>query len=127
MGQAMELVLTGRVFKTQDAPSGLFNYIVPEDQVVPKALEIAREIVANTSAMSVALSRLALIRNFSVSPEEAHLAESRIIHFMSTGPDSKEGLMSFLEKRAPDFKLDPYKDLPPFFPWWKQTRTDSKL
>mmetsp|Transcript_22541 Transcript_22541/g.42208 ORF Transcript_22541/g.42208 Transcript_22541/m.42208 type:complete len:299 (+) Transcript_22541:307-1203(+) len=127
MGPAMELVLTGRVFKTQDAPAGLFNYVVPADQVMAKAKELAREIAENTSAMSVVLSRWALLRNANMSIEEAHLAESKLIHFMAASPDNKEGMLSFLEKRSPNFKMDPYKDLPDFFPWWSQIDTTSKL
>merc|ERR1711860_468234 len=53
---AMELVLTGRVFRAKDAPSGLFNYVVPKEKVLPKALELAREIY-NTSPMSCMLNR----------------------------------------------------------------------
>merc|ERR1719291_999326 len=33
---AMELVLTGRVFRAEEAPAGLFNHVVPKDQVVEK-------------------------------------------------------------------------------------------
>jgi enoyl-CoA hydratase/carnithine racemase len=57
MGKAQELVLTGRVFLAKDAPAGLFNYVVPQDQVLAKALELAREICDNGSPYSLALSR----------------------------------------------------------------------
>jgi len=41
----LELCLTGRVFQAKDERnSGLFNHIVPKDQVLPKAMAIAREI-----------------------------------------------------------------------------------
>jgi hypothetical protein len=32
--------------------------------------------------------------------------------------DSNEGVASFLEKRLPDFKMKPSKDMPGFYPWW---------
>lgn len=42
---ALELVLTARVFKAkEEQASGLFNYVLPKDQVLPKALAIAKEI-----------------------------------------------------------------------------------
>lgn len=47
---AMELVLTGRVFDPLDAPKGLFNYVVPPDEVLPKAIALAEEI-CETSPM----------------------------------------------------------------------------
>ena len=58
---AMELVLTGRVFKAKDAPPGLFNHVVPAERVLPRALEIAAEI-CGTSAMSTHLNRQMIIR-----------------------------------------------------------------
>ena len=42
ISKAMELVCTGRVFRAADeANSGLFNYVVPREEVLPKALSIA--------------------------------------------------------------------------------------
>ena len=80
---AMELVLTGRVFRAEDAPSGLFNYVVPCGQAVQKALELCAEIV-QTSPMSSMLNRNMIIRNgYSTSPEEAHLVESKSIFWVS--------------------------------------------
>ena len=46
---------------------------------------------------------------------------------MSRGPDAREGIASFLEKRDPTFPMDPYKDSPHWFPWWQTVETKSKL
>lgn len=127
VGKANELVLTGRVFAAKDAPAGLFNYVVPADQVLSKAYSLAREIADNTSALSVVLCRQSFIRNASLSPEEAHLVESRIIDFMAQGADAAEGIASFREKRPAKFTMDAWRDLPDFHPWWRQIETISKL
>mmetsp|Transcript_19942 Transcript_19942/g.39154 ORF Transcript_19942/g.39154 Transcript_19942/m.39154 type:complete len:292 (+) Transcript_19942:122-997(+) len=127
MGKAMELVLSGRVFKSQDAPPGLFNYVVPADQVMSKAMELAREIADNTSPVGVSLSKFALLRNFGMSPEEAHLVESRMIHHAMGGPDFEEGRKSFLEKRQANFTTDPFRELPEFYPWWYEVKTHPRL
>lgn len=124
--KASELVLTGRVFSAKDAPPGLFNYVVPSDQVMPKALELAYE-VTQTAPLSAMLNRTMLLRNMSMSPEEAHLVESRCIHALGRHPDNREGIKSFLEKRPPQFKGDPFKEAPDFYPWWKEVVTRSKL
>ena len=124
--KAMELVLTGRVFRSQEAPPGLFNYVVPAAEVVGKALDIAAEI-ADTSPMSTMLNRQMIIRNAQLSPEEAHLVESRSIFWVSRNLDAKEGIASFLEKRPPAWKLDPFKDSPDWFPWWLEYATKAKL
>ena len=56
-GAAKELVFTGRVFRAKEAVHGLFNYVVPPEKVLSKALELAKEIAINSSGVSVALSK----------------------------------------------------------------------
>merc|ERR1719203_1900692 len=124
--KASELVLTGRIFRASESPPGLFNYIVPSDQVLPKALELARE-VALTAPHSAMLNRQMLLRNAAMSPEEAHLVESRCIHWAMGQPDAKEGIMSFLEKRPPSFEGDAHRSVPEFYPWWREVVTRSRL
>lgn len=124
MAKAAELVYTGRVFLAKEqADSGLFNYVVPQDQVLSKAMELAREIADNTSAMSVTLSKALLQRGLiDPDPQTAHLNDSRAFIWAATNADAAEGIKSFLEKRAPDFKLSPTQDLPDFYPWWVEPK-----
>jgi enoyl-CoA hydratase/carnithine racemase len=124
MAKAAELVYTGRVFRAADeADSGLFNYLLPADEVLPKAVALAREIADNTSAMSVALSKALLWRGLSEpDPQAAHLADSKVFLWCARQADVQEGIQSFLEKRPPRFTLSPTQDLPEFYPWWKETK-----
>mmetsp|Transcript_20163 Transcript_20163/g.51288 ORF Transcript_20163/g.51288 Transcript_20163/m.51288 type:complete len:300 (-) Transcript_20163:138-1037(-) len=124
--QALELVLTGRVFAAKDAPPGLFNYVVPASDVLVKAKALATE-VCQTSPQSAMINRYMVLRNAFMSPEEAHLIESRSIFTASHSKDSQEGIMSFLEKREPKWATDPFRDAPDFVPWWMQIQTRSKL
>jgi enoyl-CoA hydratase/carnithine racemase len=128
LGNAQELVLTGRVFNASKAPSGLFNYVMPNaEQTLAKAYELASEIRDNCSPYSLALSRTMLIRNGNMSPEESHLIESKAIFSCAGGPDNVEGIMSFLEKRPAKFQTDGWSSLPDYFPWWYSANTKSKL
>ena len=45
-------------------------------------------------------------------PEEAHILDSMAMEKMGKSPDIKEGIASFLEKRAPNFSMKVSKDLP---------------
>jgi enoyl-CoA hydratase/carnithine racemase len=122
ISKATELCLTGRVFQAKDEPS-LFSHVVPREQVLEKALAIAQEIAANTSAVSVALSRALLWHGLGESdPQSVHLVDSKAIHWTGRNADAYEGVQSFLEKRSADFKMSPWRDLPEFYPWWKEPK-----
>jgi len=124
ISKATELCYTGRVFRARDeADSGLFNYVVPADQVVERATALAREIADNTSATSVALSKALLWHGLGENdPQSAHIVDSKCIHWAGRQADSREGVESFLEKRAPNFTLSPWRDMPDFYPWWKEPK-----
>jgi enoyl-CoA hydratase/carnithine racemase len=124
ISKAAELVLTGRVFRAADeSHSGLFNYVLPREQVLPKALSIAREIADHTSAVSVTLSKALLWHGLAEDdPQSAHLIDSRCFFWASRQKDVYEGVQSFLEKRPPRFPGSPTKDLPDFYPWWKEPK-----
>jgi hypothetical protein len=53
-------------------------------------------------------------------PMEAHKVDSRGIYSRGASADVREGVTSFLEKRAPKFPQQVSKDMPSYFPWWKQ-------
>jgi enoyl-CoA hydratase/carnithine racemase len=125
MAKAAELAYTGRVFLArEEAHSGLFNYVVPAGDVLPKAMSIAREIVENTSPVAVALNKALLWHGMGEpDPQSAHLIDSRCFFYMGSSPDAREGTHSFLEKRPPQFKMTVSKDMPDFYPWWKEPKT----
>ena len=49
---------------------------------------------------------------------EAHRVDSRGINSRGASADAREGVVSFLEKRAPAFPLKVSADLPDIFPDW---------
>jgi len=120
--QALEWVYTGRVFSAQEAlEGGLVRSLHEPDELIPAARALAKEIADNTSAVSVALSRHMLWKMLGADhPMEAHKIDSRAILALGQGADAHEGVASFLEKRPPQFKLKVSKDMPDFFPWWKE-------
>ena len=121
ISRAAEWTLTGRVFPAREAlQNGLVSRVEPPEELLKTAQEIAREIADNTSAVSVALTRQLLWRMLGADhPMEAHKIDSQCMYYMGKSPDSSEGVMSFLEKRPPRFKMKPSCDMPEFYPWWK--------
>jgi enoyl-CoA hydratase/carnithine racemase len=124
ISKAAELAYTGRVFRaTEEAGSGLFNYVLPKEKVLSKAMEIAREIADNTSAVSVTLNKALLWHGLGEQdPQSAHLVDSRCFYWAGKQDDAREGIQSFLEKRKPTFTMSPSKDMPDFYPWWKEPK-----
>jgi enoyl-CoA hydratase/carnithine racemase len=122
--KAAEWIYTGRVFRaSEEAASGLFNYVVPRDKVLDKAMMIAREIAENTSAVSVALSKALLWHGLAEGdPQSVHLIDSRCFYWMGHQQDTREGVESFLEKRPPKFSMKVSSDMPDFYPWWKEIK-----
>lgn len=120
ISQAMEWVATGRVFDASEAlAGGLVSRVVPGAELESTVRGIAAEIVDNTSAVSVALSRRMLWSMLGAeSPWEAHRADSRAIYTLGQGADAAEGVASFLEKRPPAFpgRVADHLDVVPGWP-----------
>lgn len=114
ISKALEWVLTGRMLTTAEAlEAGLVQYEVEDPY--EKAMEIAREIADNTSAVSNAFSRQLLWKMLGTShPNDSHLIESKFLHWAATSADAKEGINSFMEKRPAEFKMSA-QELPNFF------------
>ena len=120
VSKAVELVMTGRIITAQQAYEiGLATEVVPEGKAYERAVEIAKEIAANCAPVSVALCRQMIYQMAGARwPMTAHKLESVSYHYIGVSPDALEGAASFLEKRPPEWKMDPAKDMPPEYPWF---------
>ena len=124
INKALEWTFSGRVFSPEEAKEGgLIRSIHPADKLLEEANKIAQEIVENTSAVSVAMTRQMLWRLLGADhPMEAHKVDSRAIYELGQGGDAKEGVESFLEKRPPEFPSKVSEDMPEFYPWWEERK-----
>ena len=114
VSRAMELLLSGRIFSgTEGAEMGLFSRALPAEEVLPAAQEFARDLAANTSAVSVAATKALVYGGLGQDLEESHAIEQQVFGWMGNQADAREGVTSFLEKRAPQWPLSKTKDYPP--------------
>ena len=118
IGQAMEWVMTGRVFPASEALAGrLVRSLHPPEDLLPAARALALEVAENTSPTSVALSRQMLWRGLGAQhPMQAHQADSRAMFSRGQSADAREGVTSFLEKRPAEFPDRVSDGLPDVFP-----------
>ena len=124
ISQALEWCYSGRVFLGDEAlAGGLVRSVHQPDDLLAAAKVIAREIADNTSAVSVTLIRQMMWKMLGADhPMEAHKIDSRGIYFAGKAADAKEGVESFLEKRAAKFPLKVSEDMPEFYPWWEDRK-----
>ena len=124
INKALEWTFSGRVFSPEEAKEGgLIRSIHPAEMLLEEANKIAQEIVENTSAVSVAMTRQMLWKLLGADhPMEAHKVDSRAIYELGQGGDAKEGVESFLEKRPPEFPSKVSEDMPEFYPWWEERK-----
>lgn len=122
VSQALEWTMTGRVFEAGEAlKGGLVRSVHTGADLLPAARALAREIADNTAPVAVALNRRLIWSMLGAShPMDAHNVDSRLIYQRGSSADTKEGVMSFLEKRPAKFPNKVSSDMPPVFPWDKK-------
>jgi len=121
ISSALELTYSGRIIDASEALKlNLVSSIYDSENLLDNALDFAKNMVKNSAPVSIAVTRQMLWRSLEGSgPYDAHIVESKAIDSRGASEDAKEGVSSFLEKRAAEFKNKVSLDMPSFFPWWK--------
>lgn len=111
---ALKWCLTGRLLSAAEAEAGgLLAEVTAPDQLLARARELAREIADNTAPVSIALARQMLWKFAGQdSPDGALSIDGHLSMVLGAGPDVKEGVAAFLEKRPPNFPGKVSSDMP---------------
>ncbi len=119
IGQALDWCYSGRVFGAEEAlKGGLVRSIHAPEDLLPAARALAKELTAESAPVSIALTRQMMWRMMgAASPMDAHRLDSRLVWARGGMADAKEGVASFLEKRAAVYPDTVSADLPHFSPW----------
>jgi enoyl-CoA hydratase/carnithine racemase len=98
-----EMVLTGRRFTAQEMDkAGFINHLLPQDQVLAKAIEIA-ELIATKSGTAVRAIKQSVNLIDQLGWDEGRAAAHAKSVALVEGPDYKEGISAFLERRKPSY------------------------
>jgi enoyl-CoA hydratase len=101
--KAMEIVLTGKPISAQEALEfGLVSKVVPAEQLVDKAIELA-ETISTHSPIIVQMAKEAVNASFEMTLAEGIHFEKRLFHQSFSTYDRREGMTAFIEKRPPKF------------------------
>ena len=113
MAVAADLMLTGRMITGRElARRGLANEALPAAEVLPAALERAREVLL-AAPVSVAITKRLLWRGLTASSfGELGSEEARMFGWCGQQADAREGVVALVQKRAPEWKLSVARDMP---------------
>jgi enoyl-CoA hydratase/carnithine racemase len=122
ISRALEWTYSGRVFDGDEAlAGGLVRSLHEPGELIGAARELASDIAANTSAVSVALTRQMMWRMLGAThPMAAHRSDSRAMLTRGQSADAREGVVSFLEKRDALFTDRVSDGVPDVFPEWDE-------
>lgn len=129
--KAFEWCMLARKFKArEEAQSGLFTKVVAKGQGYEEAKKMAREMLQNSSKVSLAYIKRSLwYGNMVDHPHKAHELESKLIKDCFSNEDVVEGFTSFMQKRPAHFKLTANNGAPQLDVWseWKAAYPKAKL
>lgn len=112
--RAADLLLSGRIISGAEAAGlGLASEALPKDQVLPRAMEIARE-YRLAAPVSVAVTKRLLWEGLNAGFADMQKRENKLFAWIGNQADAREGVMSFVEKREPRWSLSVSRDLPEF-------------
>jgi 2-(1,2-epoxy-1,2-dihydrophenyl)acetyl-CoA isomerase len=102
--KACELIFRGTMVSAAEAETiGLVNRVVPHEQLLPTALELAKTIAANPPGV-LRLAKESIYRSLSSDLETAFERETAVQMECFNSDEFLEGITAFLEKRKPEFR-----------------------
>jgi len=102
--KALELICTGdRVGAAEAERIGLVNKVVPADQLMSAAEEMARKIMSR-GPLAIRAAIEAVMSGSEMPMQEGQFLEATLFGLLCASEDTKEGMKAFLEKRPPQFK-----------------------
>lgn len=103
-GMAKQLIFAAKNIKADEALRiGLVNAVVPQAELMDKAIELANQICAN-APLAVQAAKRCINAEYDLPADEAIEFESRTFGTCFATSDQKNGMKAFLEKGKYEFK-----------------------
>jgi len=104
-GHASDLMLSGRAITGSEAAAiGLVNRAVEPDELMTRTYEYARDVAENCSPRAIAYAKADMQADWSRTFAQAESNAVRVYDRPEHAADFAEGVMSFVERRPPNFE-----------------------
>ena len=104
LGRANDLLLTSRVFTSEEALTlGFVNQIFEPEELVEKTREYTHQLIASVSPNSLRQTRWQIYKDLHRDVASAVTESERLIEDMAKEEDFKEGIAALVEKRPPNW------------------------
>jgi enoyl-CoA hydratase/carnithine racemase len=102
LGRANDLLLTSRVFTSDEALTlGFVNQIFEPEALMVQTREYAHQLIASVSPNSLRQTRWQIYKDLHRDVASAVIESERLIEDMAKEEDFKEGIAALVEKRPP--------------------------
>ena len=99
IAKAKELIVSGKTSGAQEAKAiGLVNEVYPPEQLIDKAVEMAKSFTAN-APIAVKYAKACIDRGMQMDIDDGIAVENELFAMCFATEDQKEGMGAFLEKR----------------------------
>ena len=113
--RAFELIVRAlRLTGSEAVEWGLAGRVLPADQVLPAAMEIAEDMAVNCSPLVMGLHKRLLWRALDMGRDAFVALETRALHYSMGRADAVEGGLAFIAKRTPEWRSSVTRDWPGF-------------
>lgn len=113
LARAAEILLTGKTFRGDEIERlGVASQVLPAEEVLPAALETARDVAIHAAPLALAVSKRLLWEAPLLDAEEVERKETALHLHLMTRPDAVEGPVAFAQKRPPEWRLRVSTDWP---------------
>ncbi len=104
LGRANDLLLTSRVFTSDEALTlGFVNQIFEPEELVEKTRQYTHQLIASVSPNSLRQTRWQIYKDLHRDVASAVTESERLIEDMAKEEDFKEGIAALVEKRPPNW------------------------